>query len=162
MGWWKPPTRSPHFKNASLTFRCVCPSSSRHRLSSLARIVLPAGCAASSLSLLMPPSARSATKDSQWRTTASTTTLKIVGNSGSPVSRLSIYERVIRSTLPSTPLSAAAPNTCGGGGGSWAPLHIPPGFLCPCNFPSHLMPCAGTGGLNGAPPPSWPQPDGAY
>ena len=73
---------SSAYKNSAFTFSHVCSSSVRCRPSSHSLIVLRAGCAMLS-SLLSPPSP-SATNDSQWRTTASTTTLNMVDDSGPP------------------------------------------------------------------------------
>ena len=70
------------YKNAAFTFSRVFPPSVRRCLLSLALIVLPSDCAASS-SLLYHP-VISSNNDSQWRITAYTTVLNMVGDIGSP------------------------------------------------------------------------------
>ena len=71
-------------KNYAFTFNRACPSSARLCPSSLPRIVRPSvGCPAL-LSSLLPSPIVPTTSYSQWRTIASTTTLKMVGDSVSP------------------------------------------------------------------------------
>ena len=69
-----------------ITYRALSPFYIRHRLLLHALVVRLAGCVASSsllLSLSSPPPP-STIRDSQWRTTAYTTTLKMVVDRGSP------------------------------------------------------------------------------
>ena len=83
--------RLSEYKNTTFAFYSICPSYIHRCPLSFDRIVLPAKCA--TLLLLLPPPALSSTRDPQWRTTASTTTLNMVGDSGYPcVTSLSLWK----------------------------------------------------------------------
>ena len=107
------------YKNSACTFNHAFPPSVCRRPSLCALIICLSGWADSSsllLSLSSPPTP-SATRDYQWRTTASTTTSNMMGKIGSPTLRLSQRRRIFCSTPPPAPPSVAAPKTCGGGRG---------------------------------------------
>ena len=102
-------------------------------------------------------SASAMTTVTQCRTTAFTTTLNMVGDSGSLCVALSPPERPSRSTRPPVPPWLGAYNRYVAVSWLGARRRIPPGLLGTWTCPRLHTPCAGPGRSRTGPPPSRPQ-----
>ena len=85
---------------------------------------------------------------------ASTTTLKIVGDKGSPWVTPRWTLKGVLKKPPAFPPSAVAPSMSAGSGASWYPRHIPPGYKFTCTNPGWHMPYGGPLIWCGGLPPS--------